>query len=90
MTVNTTADTTPLKTIKEVKANSFIFEKPHALPLDICNEMVRRLQEQDLLRYTPYHGVLLQPDGLCEALAILRREAEPGGPTAVFSEMRNA
>jgi DtxR family Mn-dependent transcriptional regulator len=38
-----------------------------------ANEMVRRLQEQDLLRYTPYHGVLLQPDGLCEALAILRR-----------------
>ena len=38
-----------------------------------ANEMVRRLQEQDLLRYTPYHGVLLQQDGLCEALAILRR-----------------
>jgi DtxR family Mn-dependent transcriptional regulator len=38
-----------------------------------ANEMVHRLQEQALLRYTPYHGVLLQQDGLCEALAILRR-----------------
>ena len=38
-----------------------------------ANEMVRRLQEQALLQYTPYRGVLLQQDGLCEALAILRR-----------------
>jgi DtxR family Mn-dependent transcriptional regulator len=38
-----------------------------------ANEMVHRLQEQSLLQYTPYHGVLLQQDGLCEALAILRR-----------------
>jgi len=38
-----------------------------------ANEMVRRLQEQDLVRYTPYRGVTLEQDGLCEALAILRR-----------------
>jgi DtxR family Mn-dependent transcriptional regulator len=38
-----------------------------------ANEMVRRLQEQGLLQYTPYHGVRLLQDGLCEALAILRR-----------------
>jgi len=38
-----------------------------------ANEMVRRLQEQDLVQYTPYQGVLLMQDGLCEALAILRR-----------------
>jgi len=38
-----------------------------------ANEMVRRLQEQGLVRYTPYHGVILEQDGLCEALAILRR-----------------
>ena len=37
------------------------------------NEMVRRLQEQALVQYTPYRGVRLQQDGLCEALAILRR-----------------
>lgn len=38
-----------------------------------ANEMVRRLQEQDLVQYTPYQGVLLMQDGLCEALAVLRR-----------------
>ena len=38
-----------------------------------ANEMVHRLQEQGLLQYTPYHGVRLQPNGLCEALAVLRR-----------------
>jgi DtxR family Mn-dependent transcriptional regulator len=38
-----------------------------------ANEMVRRMQQEGLVEYAPYHGVLLQPDGLCEALAILRR-----------------
>jgi DtxR family Mn-dependent transcriptional regulator len=38
-----------------------------------ANEMVRRLQEQGLVHYTPYRGVRLEHDGLCEALAILRR-----------------
>jgi len=37
------------------------------------NEMVRRLQKQDLVQYTPYRGVLLQQEGLCQALAVLRR-----------------
>jgi DtxR family Mn-dependent transcriptional regulator len=38
-----------------------------------ANEMVRRLHEQGLVQYTPYRGVRLEQDGLCEALAILRR-----------------
>jgi DtxR family Mn-dependent transcriptional regulator len=37
------------------------------------NEMVRRLAEQELVSYTPYHGVLLWEDGLCQALAVIRR-----------------
>jgi DtxR family Mn-dependent transcriptional regulator len=37
------------------------------------NEMVRRLDEQCLVDYTPYHGVLLSEEGLCQALALLRR-----------------
>lgn len=45
MTANTRVHTTPLKTIREVKANTFIFEKPNALPLDICKEMVRRFED---------------------------------------------
>ena len=37
------------------------------------NEMVRRLEEQGLVSYTPYRGVLLREDGLCQALAVIRR-----------------
>jgi DtxR family Mn-dependent transcriptional regulator len=37
------------------------------------NEMVRRLAEQDLVSYTPYRGVVLEGDGLCQALAVIRR-----------------
>ena len=33
------------KTIIEVKPNSFIFEKKNALPLDICQEMIRRFEQ---------------------------------------------
>lgn len=37
------------------------------------NEMVRRLEEQDLVSYTPYRGVKLEENGLCQALAVIRR-----------------
>jgi DtxR family Mn-dependent transcriptional regulator len=37
------------------------------------NEMVRRLHEQGLATYTPYHGVRLSEEGLCGALALIRR-----------------
>lgn len=37
------------------------------------NEMVRRLDEQGLAIYTPYHGVRLSEEGLCGALALIRR-----------------
>ena len=33
-----------LETIHEVKPDTFIFEKKGALPLDICNEMIRRFE----------------------------------------------
>jgi len=39
-------DTRPLQTIREVKPLSFIFEKPRALPIDVCNEMIRRFEAQ--------------------------------------------
>ena len=35
----------PLETITEVGQNTFIFEKRGALPLDICNEMIRRFEQ---------------------------------------------
>jgi hypothetical protein len=41
----------PLSTIDEVKENSFIFEKHGALPLDICEEMIRRFEEHSDEQY---------------------------------------
>ena len=40
-----------LKSIREIKPNTFIFEKEHALPLDICNEMIRRFEEDTENQY---------------------------------------
>jgi len=37
------------------------------------NEMVRRLEEQNLVVYTPYKGVQLTQEGMCRALSVLRR-----------------
>ncbi len=34
----------PLSTIREVKENTFIFEQPHALSDELCDEMVRRFE----------------------------------------------
>jgi hypothetical protein len=34
----------PLSTITEVRAHTFIFEKARALPIDVCNEMIRRFE----------------------------------------------
>jgi hypothetical protein len=36
-----------LKTITEAKEHSFIFEKQRALPIDVCNEMIRRFEKYD-------------------------------------------
>jgi hypothetical protein len=35
----------PLRSITEVRENTFIFEKRGALPLDICSEMIRRFEQ---------------------------------------------
>ena len=34
----------PLKTIREVKPNTFIFEQPHALSPELCKDMVARFE----------------------------------------------
>ena len=48
MTVHTAFDRSvaPLHTIREVKAGSFIFERPHALPDAFCDEVVRRFENK--------------------------------------------
>ena len=62
MTVDTAAHTPPLKTIREVKANSFIFEKPRALPLDICNEIIRRFEASPDEQYAGRVGQTVQQE----------------------------
>jgi len=47
---------TPLKTIREVKPDTFIFEKKQALPLDICNEMIRRFEADTDNQYAGHIG----------------------------------
>jgi len=37
-------NTPPLETIREIKPNSFIFEKPNAIPLEICNNLIERFE----------------------------------------------
>ena len=37
----------PLKTIREVKPNTFIFERPGALAADFCDEVVRRFEADE-------------------------------------------
>lgn len=34
----------PLKTIKELKKNTFIFEQKNALPAELCDDMIRRFE----------------------------------------------
>ncbi|MBN1641792.1 MAG: metal-dependent transcriptional regulator [Anaerolineae bacterium] len=57
------AETVPLSTLAEYLE----------LSAGSVNEMVRRLEEQGLVDYTPYRGVRLARDGLCKALAVIRR-----------------
>lgn len=44
-----------------------------SLSVASVNEMVRRLEQQGLVRYTPYRGVVLRHEGLTQALSVIRR-----------------
>jgi hypothetical protein len=52
----------PLQTLTEVKAHSFIFEKQKALPLDICNEMIRRFEANTDDQYAGRIGQTVQQE----------------------------
>ncbi len=62
MKQSATAPTAPLTTLREVKPLSFIFEKPRALPLDICNEMIRRFEERTDEQYPGRVGQTVQQE----------------------------
>ena len=48
---SSSGETTPLTTIQEIKPNSFIFEKNNALSIDICNEIIRRFEDNEEQQY---------------------------------------
>ncbi len=50
------------KNITETTKNSFIFEKYHALPLDVCNEMIRRFEDNPQEQYLGRIGQQSQED----------------------------
>ena len=52
----------PLKTIREIKPNSFIFEKPHALSADICEDMIRRFEAHPDEQYAGRIGQTVNKD----------------------------
>jgi hypothetical protein len=55
-------ETTPLKTIREVAPNSFVFEKPDALPGFLCDNMVERFEAAKDEQYPGRIGQLAEED----------------------------
>jgi hypothetical protein len=51
-----------LRTLTEIKENSFIFEKRHALPVEICREMIRRFEQHADEQYEGRIGQLVYKD----------------------------
>lgn len=51
-----------LQTIRELKENSFIFIKDRALPLDVCNEMIRRFESHAEEQYPGRIGQTVETD----------------------------
>lgn len=56
------AERIPLRSIKEIKTNSFIFEKPSALPSALCNQMIQRFEVAEEEQYEGRIGQLIQKD----------------------------
>jgi hypothetical protein len=46
MSVSAASSLTPLRTLRELAPNSFIFERPDALPPAFCEEVIRRFEAQ--------------------------------------------
>lgn len=53
---------TPLTSIRELKPNTFIFAKDHALPADLCEEMIRRFEAHSDEHYAGRIGQTVQQD----------------------------
>lgn len=53
----------PLRTIREVKPQTFIFERQNALPADVCAEMIRRFEADPSDHHEGRIGQLQNKDG---------------------------
>jgi len=53
---------TPLSSIKEIKANSFIFEKPDSIPAQACDEMISRFEQHKEEQYQGRIGQQVKED----------------------------
>ena len=51
-----------LQTIREVRPHTFIFEQAGALPLDVCQEMIRRFEASSEEQYPGRIGQTIQED----------------------------
>ncbi|MEN8109046.1 MAG: 2OG-Fe(II) oxygenase [Pseudomonadota bacterium] len=61
--MNQATDRRPaLSTITEVRENTFIFEKHNALPIDICNEIIRRFEHSEDEQYEGRIGQTVSMD----------------------------
>ena len=52
----------PLKTIKELKPNTFIYEQQHALSAELCEEMIRRFEASEEDQYQGRIGQTVSKD----------------------------
>lgn len=52
----------PLKTIKELKENTFIFEQKNALPAELCDDMIRRFEANPEDHYQGRIGQIASQD----------------------------
>ncbi len=53
---------TPLNSIREVKANTFIYEKHNALPEALCQDMIRRFEQHSEEQYAGRLGQTVNQD----------------------------
>lgn len=53
---------TPLKTIKEVKDNTFIFEQKNSLPGPLCDDMIKRFEQHTEDQYKGRIGQTVSQD----------------------------
>jgi Rps23 Pro-64 3,4-dihydroxylase Tpa1-like proline 4-hydroxylase len=84
---------TPLKTIKEVKPNTFIYEKNNALSNELCDDMIRRFEIQTEEQYQGRIGQAVSQDNTIKKttdLVVSGKEHWKDVDQALFRSMAEA